>query len=88
MSHKHDAMIDKIFAHPIAANLDWKKLSAALTSLGAQIEESHHHRAKITLNGAVLSIRLPHHGADIESKDDIMALRHFLQEQGIGSSKG
>lgn len=83
MSNKHDAMIEKIFAHPIAANIDWKKLSHALEHYGATIDTSHHGRAKIVINGAELGIHLPHHGHDIENKDDIMALRHFLEGQGI-----
>ena len=52
MSHKHDAMIEKIFAHPIAANIDWKKLSSALEHFGATIDTSHHGRAKIVMNVA------------------------------------
>lgn len=83
MSHKHDAMIEKIYAHPIAANIDWKKLSSALEHFGATIDTSHHGRAKIVLHGVGLSISTPHHSHDIESKDDIMALRHFLEAQGI-----
>jgi len=83
MSHKHDAMIEKIFAHPMAANIDWKKLSSALEHFGATIDTSHHGRAKIVINGAEISVHTPHHGHDIENKDDIMALRHFLEAQGI-----
>lgn len=83
MSHKHDAVIGKIFAHPMAANIDWKKLASALEHFGATIDTSNHGRAKIILNGAELVISTPHHGHDIESKDDIMNLRHFLESQGF-----
>ncbi|MFP4154454.1 MAG: hypothetical protein ACOC00_01685 [Halothiobacillaceae bacterium] len=86
MSHKHEAIIEKLFAHPIAANLDWKKLAAALESRGATIEHSHSNHAKVRLNGAEVSIRLPHHGSDIEDRHQIMALRHFLEQQGLAPS--
>jgi len=83
MSHKHDAILAKIFAHPIAANIDWKKLTHALEHYGATVDMSHHGRAKIVMNGNELVIHSPHHGHDIENKDDIIALRHFLTELGV-----
>ncbi|MDG6777486.1 hypothetical protein QCB44_02080 [Thiomicrorhabdus sp. zzn3] len=83
MSHKHKAIIEKIFAHPIATNIDWKKLEHALEHFGAEIEISNSNRAKIVLNGQELSISLPHHGHEIADKTEVTQLRHFLEAAGI-----
>lgn len=79
MSHKHNAIIEKVFAHPIATNIDWKKLQHALEHFGAEIEISNSNRAKITLRGEEFTIGLPHHGHEIADKAEVTQLRHFLE---------
>ncbi|MBN2647460.1 MAG: hypothetical protein JXR44_06725 [Thiotrichales bacterium] len=83
MSHKHDVILQKVFAHPLAANLDWKKLAAALTHYGAQIEHTTASKVRIRFGQAELVISLPHHGHELTDKGDITRLKHFLQAQGI-----
>lgn len=83
MAHKHQAMIDKVFAHPMAMNLDWKKLSSALTHFGAEIVVSEANHAKILMKEKELVLSLPHHGHELNNRDDIVKLKHFLEECGI-----
>ncbi|MDX1796940.1 MAG: hypothetical protein R3219_09455 [Hydrogenovibrio sp.] len=83
MSHKHQVMIEKLFAHPMPGNLDWKKLSHTLEYYGAQIEVSPSNHAKIVFGENELVIGLPHHAHELSNKDDIVKLRHFLEENGI-----
>lgn len=79
MSHKHKVIIEKVFAHPIATNVDWKKLSNTLKHFGAEIEVSNSNKAKIHLNSQELVIGLPHHGHELADKAEITKLRHFLE---------
>jgi hypothetical protein len=72
-------MIEKLFAHPIAANIDWSKLQHALEHFGAHVEVTHANHAKIVLRDQELAVSLPHHGHDLDDKDEIMRLRHFLE---------
>jgi len=83
MSHKHKVMLEKIFAHPIATSLDWKKLSSALKHYGAEIDLSHSNRAHISFGKKELVIGMPHQGKELKSKADVMKLRHFLEELEI-----
>lgn len=83
MSHKHEVIIQKIFAHPIATNLDWKKLQHALEHFGANIELSNNNHAKIFMNGQELIMSLPHHGHEIANRADVTKLKHFLEEVGL-----
>lgn len=80
MSHKHKVIIEKVFAHPIATNIDWKKLSHTLEHFGAEIEVSSSNKAKIHFKDKELVMGLPHHGHELADKAEITKLRHFLEE--------
>lgn len=79
MSHKHKAMIEKVFAHPIATNVDWKKLQHTLEHFGATIEVSNSNKAKIFFKDQEIVLGLPHHGHELADKSEITKLRHFLE---------
>lgn len=79
MSHKHKVILEKVFAHPIATNLDWKKLASALEHYGATIDVSNANRAHILLKGEELTLGLPHHGHELANKEEVTRLRHFLE---------
>jgi len=80
MSHKHKAIIEKIFAHPIATNVDWKKLQNTLEHFGAEIDVSNSNRAHIQLRDKEITLGLPHHGHELADKSEMTKLRHFLEE--------
>ena len=80
MSHKHKAIIEKVFAHPIATNIDWKKLKHTLEHFGAEVEVSNANRAHILIRGQEITLGLPHHGHELADKPEITKLRHFLEE--------
>lgn len=79
MSHKHKVILEKVFAHPMATNLDWKKLASALEHYGATIDVSNANRAHILLKGEELTLGLPHHGHELANKEEVTRLRHFLE---------
>ncbi|MBN2866813.1 MAG: hypothetical protein JXK16_12460 [Thiotrichales bacterium] len=80
MSHKHKAIIEKVFAHPIATNIDWKKLKHTLEHFGAQIDVSNANRAHIVIRDKEITLGLPHHGHELADKPEVTKLRHFLEE--------
>jgi len=79
---KHKQKIEKVFEHPISANIDFKKLLSALEHYGAEIDLTKEHHAKIHLKGKMYSMPLPHQGTAL-SKDVVVELRHFLEEVGL-----
>lgn len=83
MSHKHHVMIEKLFAHPVATNLDWKKLATALKHYGAEIDTTTNNHAKIAFSQNELVIGLPHHGHELSNKDEVVKLRNFLEQNNI-----
>lgn len=87
MGHHHDQKtLDAIFAHPMSMNLKWKDVEHVLDALGAEMETAHKGReVKASLNGVERTLHVPH-GPVIESKDQMVQLRHFLEEAGVSSS--
>ena len=81
MGHRHKAKIEKIFEHPISANIDIKKLMAALEHYGVNVELTKKHRAKLFYNENEFAFPLPH--SDHLTKDEVVMLRHWLEEVGL-----
>lgn len=83
-ARKHRQTLETIFAHPVSTNLDWKAVEHLFEHLGFDIEITKNNHAKIKAeDGSEVVVILPHHGSAIQSKDEVMKLRHFLEAQGI-----
>lgn len=54
MSKKHLVKIQKIFSHPIPANLDIKKVLSALEYFGIKIEQTKKHTVKLFFKEEIL----------------------------------
>ncbi len=81
MSHKHKAKIEKVFEHPTSANIDVKKLIAALEHYGVKVEMTKKHKVKLFHNNKEFVLPLPH--AETLPKDEVVLLRHWLEEVGL-----
>ncbi len=81
MSHRHKAKIEKVFEHPTSANIDVKKLIASLEHYGVKVELTKKHKAKLFYNESEFVLPLPH--GDHLPKDEVVLLRHWLEEIGL-----
>lgn len=77
----HERTLRKIFQHPISTNLGWREVEHLLDALGADAEETSHGHLKVRLNGQTATFEPPRH-KDLP-KDEVIALRHFLQSAGV-----
>jgi hypothetical protein len=66
-----------LFQHPISHNLEWHAVHSLLGRLGQVTEEPNGH-LKVTRNGQVLVLHQPR-TKDVSEKEEIMALRHFIE---------
>jgi hypothetical protein len=83
VSHRHfDRLIEQIFAHPVSMNIHWKDVVRLVESLGGVVEPAHGGREKVKLNGQEWTFHVPH-AKSIESKDEVMQLRHLLERAGV-----
>lgn len=81
MSHHNKKVLEAIFAHPISANIDFKDVEHALTSVGVAIEEKSANRISLSLDGRSVIIHRPHQHT--LSKDEVATIRGFLVDCGI-----
>lgn len=82
MSHTHQHTLDALFAHPIAMNIKWTEIEHLIASLGGTVEPAHGGREKVKLNGQERTFHVPH-GRTLDSKDEVIQLRHFLEAAGV-----
>ncbi|MDX9910306.1 MAG: hypothetical protein RBS39_00600 [Phycisphaerales bacterium] len=82
MSHKPERTLDALFAHPIPMNIHWNDVTHLLTHLGAEVEVVQGGREKVRLNGQERTFHIPHSRV-LDSKDEVVALRHFLESCGV-----
>ncbi len=82
MSHKHEQVLRSLFAHPVSMNIKWADVVGMFEHLGGEVEVVHGGREKVRLNGHEHTFHIPH-SKSIESKDEIVQIKHFLEQCGI-----
>jgi hypothetical protein len=76
----HRATLERIFAHPASANIEWRQVRSLLEALGAASEE-HNGKLKVTFRGEV-EVLQPPRGKDVDARM-IVGLRRMLTRAGI-----
>ncbi len=82
MNHHQRKVLQAIFAHPLAANLEMKDVVNVLNGLGAEIDAKTKSRIGVTLNGQTTILHLTHHSL---LKAEVMQIRKFLESCGISA---
>ncbi len=81
LSSRNRRTLSRIFQHPMAMNLSWRDVIHLFEALGAEIESASKDKLKVALNGVERSFR-PHHHKTVSNKDEVVELRHFLEQAG------
>ncbi|WP_019960053.1 hypothetical protein [Woodsholea maritima] len=84
MNHKHRKTLHALFAHPEPANLAPHDVDAVLVELGADLEERKGAKFAVTLNGHTTNF---HHAQHDLNKDEVRAIRKFLEEVGVDPAR-
>ena len=82
MSASHQKTLRAIFAHPVPANIKWKKVEMLLVYLGAELLEREGSRVAVVLNGEVNIFHRPHPSPDTD-KGAVAAVRRMLERHGF-----
>lgn len=80
MNHHHRKTLHALFAHPISANIDFKKVMHVFEELGAEIENSAGNRVKVKLNDHSAAFVHAQHSLP---KDEVVQIKKFLEQCGI-----
>lgn len=84
MNHHHRTTLHALFAHPISANIDFRKVVHLLEDLGAEVENKSGNRVGVKLNGH--SAAFTHAQHDMP-KEEVVQVRKFLESCGIAPSQ-
>ena len=63
-------------------NIHWRDLVKMFEDLGGTTEETGHGRLKVKLGGHERSFGIPHHSHSLDSRDELVEIRHFLEAAG------
>lgn len=83
LSSRDRRTIDRIFQHPLCVNLNWRDVMHLFDSLKAEVQQNAHDKVKVTLNGVEHFFGGHHHGKSVNSRDELVELRHFLEQAGL-----
>jgi hypothetical protein len=81
LNGKHETTLRTIFQHPVSHNLDWHQLVRLLSALGT-VEEHDDGRLTARVNDQEAVLHRPRH-KDLNSVEDVMHVRHFLERAGV-----
>jgi hypothetical protein len=83
LSGTHQKVYDRILQHPLPHNLQWRELLSMLSALpGATVVEEKDGKVKITRNGHAMVLHHPR-GKDVADENELMQVRHFLQQSSV-----
>ena len=78
LNGRHRHTYEAIFRRPVAHNLEWHDLRSLLAAV-ADVTEGHNGSLHATRNARTLTLHVPKH-KDVASVEDMLAIRHFLDE--------
>lgn len=82
LSRHHEETLEKIFAHPLNHNIEWREVVSLLENLGA-VEHEHNGGLKVTLGSNSEVLRPVHRGQDDLDDQMVIDLRRMMTDAGI-----
>jgi len=83
LNGRHQHTYEAILRHPAAHNLEWHDVRSLLASL-ANVAENRNGSLHVTRNGQLLVLQVPKH-KDVATVEDLVAIRHFLEQSGAAT---
>ena len=82
MKHKHQKTLERIFSHPVNANIKWQDVEALFSSLGAELTEREGSRIEVFLFEEVRVFHRPHPRPDTD-KGAVASIRNWLKKNEV-----
>ena len=81
LEHRHRDTLEKLFAHPTSANIEWREVLSLLEATGATVDE-HGRKVEVKLGDQLAFLEVPH-GKDVD-RQLIVDVRRLLTGAGFG----
>ena len=89
MKRKHQKTVERLFSHPVSANIPWLDIETLFVALGAEISEREGSRVEVFLFNEVRVYHRPHphpHPQPDTDKGAVASVRDWLKQHGVTSS--
>jgi hypothetical protein len=84
MNHHHRKTLHALFAHPVSANIDFRKVVHVFEELGAELENRSGSRVNVKLNSHSAAFSHAQHSLP---KEEVAQIRKFLETCGVTPDK-
>jgi len=82
VNRKHRRTLASIFAEPVPASVEWRKIEALFAAAGATTIEGSGSRVRFVLHGVVATFHRPHPGKEAK-RYQLRDARSFLEQAGV-----
>jgi len=82
MKRKHKKTLERIFSHPVSANIKWQDIEALFNSLGAELIEREGSRIEVFLFNEIQVYHRPHSRPDTD-KGVVASIRKRLKDNEV-----
>lgn len=82
MNKRHQKTLNDIFKTPVPTALEWRRIEALFTALGARSIEGRGSRVRFELNNVVATFHRPHPQKEAKPYQ-VRDARRFLEQAGI-----
>ncbi len=82
MNRRHQNTLNDIFRTPVSTSLEWRRIEALFTTLGAKMIEGRGSRVRFELNNIVATFHRPHPQKEAKPYQ-VSDAKLFLQQAGI-----
>jgi hypothetical protein len=76
LNSEHRETLERIFAHPTSANIEWRQVRSLLEAVGT-VQEHHNGKLEVSV-GSTTKVLQPPRTKDVD-QDQIADLRHLLR---------
>lgn len=82
MRRANENTLERIFARPVSANIQWRSVEALFVELGAEISEREGSRVAVILFNEVRVFHRPHPSPNTD-KGAVASIRKWLEQHGV-----
>jgi len=85
LNNHHRATVEKLFAHPVSGNVEWRQVLSLLEAVGTVTEQAN-GKVKVTV-GPETEVLHPPHGKDLDAQL-VADVRRMLDQAGLRPGGG
>ena len=82
MNATHRKTLTAVFAEPVSASLEWRRIEALLVAIGCRVIEGNGSRVRFEKNGQIATFHRPHPAKEAKPYQ-VRDARKYLEDIGV-----